>query len=141
MSFNWAYCREVAQQLYDEAKKLQETNSELREAKFRAAISRAYYAAYQTAKDFLIAKNYYYPSNDESRSDHAYVIQTFNKLQDVKKDRIRTDLYTLRQARVSADYESVFDSDIASSLESAAEAALSYSLRVIENIKKLQKQK
>jgi uncharacterized protein (UPF0332 family) len=142
MSFEWSIYRNIAQELFDSALTVTDaTQTGLREGRFRLCISAAYYAAFQTAKEYLIERNFYYPSDDASRSGHIYVIRTFDMVRDVKAKTIKTDLDIIRRYRVVADYEKVFQTKDSNDPEDIATRTLAKSQLVIELVKKLQRQK
>jgi uncharacterized protein (UPF0332 family) len=108
MGFDWSYYLEVAQELTDQAK---EAPPELQEAKYRAAISRAYYAAFGSARDHL---RYTERKKEPAYTPniHEYVIQTFlNHLDsdgqhpDPDGESIGDHLMTMRKERNAVDYD------------------------------------
>jgi HEPN domain-containing protein len=141
MSFEWTVFKDNAQRFYELG--LEQTERpEISEGLFRSCISRAYYSAYQYAKEYLINIGSYYPSQDESRSDHIYVINRFNLVKDQKASFIFNDLNWLRRYRVASDYSKAFEvQGQKPNTEKSAKEALNAANRVIENIKKLQRQK
>jgi len=68
---------------------------------YRAAISRAYYAAFRTAHEQL---NWYGVYVDESKGSHVGVIQAFLDSLDSERQEIGKLLKTLKAYRVAADY-------------------------------------
>ncbi|WP_217355207.1 hypothetical protein [Aphanizomenon sp. UHCC 0183] len=115
MKFNWAEYLELAKELADITSTISsdsETDSKPRisEAKLRSSISRAYYAA------FCIARNYlrdvlHEPRLSKARTgdtnEHQFVADEFryNKSKNKKMIEIGNDLGRLRQSRNKADYD------------------------------------
>jgi uncharacterized protein (UPF0332 family) len=97
VSFNWFEFLGFAQSLIEDTV----TRSHGEAAKFRAAVSRAYYAAHGTAREKLRHERYVLPKT----RTHHFVIDAFRKSSDRDRIRIGDDLNTLRSERVKADYE------------------------------------
>jgi len=70
----------------------------------RAAIGRAYYAAFLKARAFLKDKDRD-PNVPTNASAHFYVREAFRNSPDSKRKDIGDDLLDLRKARNKADYE------------------------------------
>ena len=101
MPFNWSYYLDVAQELADQAA---EAPPELQEAKYRAAISRAYYAVFCRARNHLR----YIDGIEEPKPPikiHSYVINTFIDDPDPDRQGIGSHLYRMRDNRNAADYD------------------------------------
>jgi uncharacterized protein (UPF0332 family) len=129
MKFDWSEYFNLANQL---------VTVETNEAKQRSSISRAYYAA------FCLARNYlrdYQGCTRLSRRDfdanvHQYVAEEFNKF-DPKNKRmveIGRDLERLRSFRNNADYE-----DTIFSLQKNTLMSLRLAQNIIDNINRLMK--
>jgi uncharacterized protein (UPF0332 family) len=95
MSFNWSRYLSLAQQLY--------SNSNGDEAFLRSAISRAYYAAFVTARNHLRDKDRI--RNIPVIDAHNFVITQFELSQNPLRNRIGVKLRNLRKWRNFADYE------------------------------------
>jgi uncharacterized protein (UPF0332 family) len=108
MSFDWSEYLNLAWELAGRPKKASN-----QEAKLRSAISRAYYAAYRTARNYL-RDNEGYNSFDADNS-HKNVIDKFRLANDEKRIEIGKNLAFLRTARNKADYNDRF-SDLAGSV-------------------------
>jgi hypothetical protein len=96
MSFDWSEFVGFAQNLIGDP----ETHIHGQEAKFRAAISRAYYGAYGTAAEKLKGEGHTLPRD----SVHKTVIERFRTSPDSTRQAIASELDTLRKERVKADY-------------------------------------
>ena len=73
------------------------------EAEWRSAISRAYYAAFHTAREFLIRLRFRVPAGEQA---HAHLWLRLSNTGDVKSDAIGRLLRDLRGRRNNADYDS-----------------------------------
>lgn len=109
MSFDWSEYLTLAHGLLDP-----HTDIATLEARCRAAISRAYYAAFGKAKNYLrdVAKDREIPSSGRV---HEYVIRQFLSNADSTHKKIGEILRDLRRRRNMADY----DDDIANILSDA----------------------
>jgi uncharacterized protein (UPF0332 family) len=142
MKFNWAEYLELAKELADITSTISsdsETDSKPRisEAKLRSSISRAYYAA------FCIARNYlrdvlHEPRLSKARTgdtnEHQFVADEFryNKSKNKKMIEIGNDLGRLRQSRNKADYD-----DTIYTLEKDMKFSLKIAQNIIEKITEL----
>lgn len=102
MTFNWSEYLEVARALTGAF-----SNPHSDEAKYRAAISRSYYAAFCTARDYLVTVD---PSLEEalrptSRFKPSGVHQRVLDEFETKDRKIRKNLRKLFDRRLVADYE------------------------------------
>lgn len=100
MSFNWSEYLGLAQQLAGKAQ-----ISATQESRLRSAISRAYYAA------FILARNYLRDEESISiprQEGHKYVIDQFNNDADPTRRGIGESLKRLRYNRNKADYDDTF---------------------------------
>ena len=103
MSFNWTEYFDVAQELYEQAKK----SPVYQEAKVRIVISRAYYSAFGMARDHLRYKeriSEFQQMNGERANIHEHVRKTFANSTDLKRAEIGANLDRLRKYRNIADY-------------------------------------
>jgi uncharacterized protein (UPF0332 family) len=106
------------------------------EACFRVAISRAYYAAFCTARNY--AKDYDDLSLHRTGKDHNTVknhyvsANNFDSQQNRKRRLIGSNLHRLRNLRNKADYDDIF-----SSLEKEAKQAIIFSTQVINLLEDL----
>ncbi len=101
MRFDWPYYLEVAQDLTEQAA---DAPPELQEAKYRAAISRAYYAVFGRARHHLC----YIERRKEPAyiNLHRYVTQTFaDAPDDPDRQGIGFHLGRMRDDRNAADYD------------------------------------
>lgn len=97
MSFSWAEFNTFAQEIIAHPA----LNSSV-EVTCRAGVSRAYYAAFCTVRDYLVDENVYI---DRTRDAHAQVIDEFQRGTDQRRKRIGAHLKTLRAWRNTADYD------------------------------------
>ncbi|RQW77060.1 MAG: HEPN domain-containing protein [Methanothrix sp.] len=103
VDFNWKKYLDLADEL---------AANRTDEAKIRASISRAYYAAFCNARNYMIEKdlNKFPP---EEKEHHKYLVKYFKGEADESKtdnldgtrDRIGRDLNSMRHDRRKADYE------------------------------------
>jgi uncharacterized protein (UPF0332 family) len=98
MSFAWAEFNVFAQEIIAHPA----LNSGV-EVVCRTAISRAYYAAFCTAHDFLVNVEHVYI--DPTRDAHAQVAVGFQGRGDRPRRRVGAHLKTLRAQRNTADYD------------------------------------
>ena len=101
MSFNWSYFLVVAEALVQGAE-----DSSPNEAIYRIAISRAYYAAVCTMRNYLRDKGELLPS--DKADVHNEIADWLRKSKDSERQKIGNRLKQLRADRNSADYEDVF---------------------------------
>ncbi|MBM4329401.1 MAG: DNA-binding protein [Deltaproteobacteria bacterium] len=97
MTFDWSEFLGFAQSLSKHSNPLPHGD----EAKYRAAVSRAYYAAHHTAHERLRNEGL----SLAGRNIHNQVINEFRNSRDRSRVRIGDDLDSLRGKRVKADYE------------------------------------
>ncbi len=105
MSFHWSEYLDLAQELTRES-----LASPLREAMFRTAISRAYYAAFGQARNRLVIIDG--EEIPRGANTHQHVINTFEDSNDSRRRTIGHLLHHLRSTRNAADYESIFRRDL-----------------------------
>jgi uncharacterized protein (UPF0332 family) len=101
MSFNWSDYLTLAQELTSES-----INSPLEEAHLRAAISRAYYAAFCTARNFLSDKDGY--STPGGTNVHRDIVDKFEASSDMTRRKVGALLRSLRGIRNIVDYQEAF---------------------------------
>lgn len=75
----------------------------INDARWRAAIGRAYYAAFCSARDFLRSRGEI--PTDKSKSTHHLVISRFRGYNDPKWASIGDKLSDMKDERTTADYE------------------------------------
>lgn len=98
--FDWTAYLELAQELAHQG-----TQSPNDEAKLRSAVSRAYYAAYCTARNRLRDKDTgQVPRGTDA---HSFVWDCFSASPDDRRKRIGESGQRLRRDRNSADYDDV----------------------------------
>ena len=123
MSFSWAEYYTLAEDLIHSS-----GLSASDEAKYRTAISRAYYAALGLARKYLINEGYPVPETAES---HYTVKRDFIQVSKNLKDRryavVGQKLGILRDERAKADYD-----DIVIRVKEIAEGAIEDSKYIIE---------
>ena len=107
------------------------SNNSIKEAYYRAAISRAYYAAFCSARNYLRdTLNLRIPLENT----HNFVINEFKERWDIKNSRtISNTLYTLRKDRNNADY----DDNPIRNVDSTATRVMRDSQKIVELINQL----
>ena len=101
MSFDWSEYLTLAQELTSAS-----TSSPIQKAHLRAAISRAYYAAFCKARNYLLNKDgYVTPRNTNAHQD---IITKFEGSGDMGRRKVGTLLRSLRVLRNIVDYEEIF---------------------------------
>jgi hypothetical protein len=123
MKFNWTEYLTLAQDLVEI-----ETN----EAKQRASISRAYYAAFCVARNYL--RDYRNEIPKRGENEHKFVADKFQSLayNDSRMREIGNDLSRLRRERNQADYN-----DIVSNLPSRTKLSLKFAQNILDKIAEL----
>ncbi len=97
MTFDWSEYLKLAQELAGQA-----INSASQEAKLRSSVSRAYYAAFCKARNYLHdIEGHLIPSTGEA---HKYVRDVFKRSPDRSRRKIGNNLDRLRIDRNKADY-------------------------------------
>lgn len=122
MSFDWTEFLDLAQALAS-----QERKPATEEAKLRSAISRAYYAAYCTARNRLGAISFHV------RDKHTYVWNHFQNSTDDALKEIGKNGHRLRKDRNKADYDNFI-----SNLPYLTSADLILSNTILLHLSKLQ---
>lgn len=97
MSFNWSDYLTLAQQLAGKA-----NISSSQESRLRSAISRAYYAAFIQARNYLRDRM---GISIPLKNTHQFVISQFQNNTDPRYQEIGTGLRILRSERNRADYK------------------------------------
>lgn len=124
MSFNWSEYLALAQQLAGKAQ-----ISATQESRLRSAISRAYYAA------FIQARNYLRDTMGLSiprQNTHQYVSDQFQNSSDPIHQQIGGSLARLRYRRTKADYD-----DVVANLPNLTQRSLKLAAQVISNLQRL----
>lgn len=115
MNFDWSKYFELAQDLADinslnSSGSATNPKSKIYEAKLRSSVSRAYYAAFCLARNYL--RDFLHdPRLSKARNgdtnEHQYVADEFkhNKAKNKKMIEVGSDLGRLRQFRNKSDYE------------------------------------
>ena len=138
MSFQWSEYLDVAQQLAEQARN---APPELQEARYRASISRACYAAFGKARDHLrFQENIQEPrplvsSAGERLNIHQYVRETFMNRPGL--EGVGADLNRMRLYRNRVDYD---DTNLLQRLPWAAQDTLTRAKRVFTRLDSLQQQ-
>ncbi|BBD69375.1 hypothetical protein NIES4072_32940 [Nostoc commune NIES-4072] len=101
MNFDWSEYLKVAKELAGAA-----TTSANQEAKFRAAISRAYYAAFIEARNYLRDQQGH--SIPTTGNAHKYVSDQFDISSEPQRQLLAKELVKLRLYRNQADYVDKF---------------------------------
>lgn len=96
MRFNWNRYLDLAKDLEAKGK-----TSPQDEAQLRCAVSRAYYAAFCIARNFLIREGHVPPKNEV----HYYVYNEFSISEDEDRRRIGGYLKAMSSRRKRADYD------------------------------------
>lgn len=122
MSFDWTEYLNLAEELAGQAQK-----PSTEEARLRSAISRAYYAAFSTARYKLPS----IPSN-LAGSVHTYVWKNYKNNNDLTRSQIGANGDRLRKDRNRADYDTTV-----SNLPKLTEKALKVSSLTISLLKTL----
>jgi uncharacterized protein (UPF0332 family) len=125
MMFDWYQYLVLAEYLYDNRDTLPD-----REACLRAAISKAYYAAFCSARNY--ARDFDRLDLDESAQDHGSVKKHYIRAPDPKNRQVGNFLDRLRDLRNQADY-----SDTVDRLEDLAKVAISQSKQVHTLLKQI----
>ncbi len=126
MSFDWLQFLTFAQELPRTS-----LPSTLHEAMLRSSISRAYYAAFGLARDYLITQEG--RAVPRGTNIHWFVTTAFERSSDPSRQVIGHLLHHLRSVRNAADYDRVFPRDVLG----VARAALQESREVIQMLEQL----
>lgn len=100
MSFNWIDYLTLAENLAKDP-----SLPGPKEASFRAAISRAYYGAFCTARNFAETNENPPVFRTGKTTDHKLIIEHFSKSSDPARKKIGANLDRLRSDRNKADYD------------------------------------
>ena len=98
MSFDWLDYLRLAEALVDQV-----SNATRQEAQLRTAISRAYYAAFGKAREYLRQES---TSSEPPAGIHSYVQRQFRASKYKVRQQIAWNLNQLQIRREKADYES-----------------------------------
>jgi len=130
MSFDWRKYLTFAELMYEKANS-EDSDCHDKETFYRCAISRAYYAVFCLARNYLkdFENQQFY--SDEHRKVHSFFI---NK-QDTEKRKIGNQLKMLHQDRKKADYDDSFDQYEAPSLK--AQKSVKMAKKIEESIDSL----
>ena len=103
MTFEWRHLLDLAEELSkaDVREELPEQDGGFRQAALRSAVSRAYYAAYHTVREYLRNAGRGEPPRGDS---HTWVWRQLDRRQRLE-GRIQREGFNLLKARKSADYE------------------------------------
>jgi uncharacterized protein (UPF0332 family) len=107
MSFNWSNFLTLATTLVNVS-----NESEVAEAALRSAMSRAYYAAFCAARNFLYERGELSPTR--TGQDHGRVKDHFKNSNHKAMQQIGYWLERLFEKRVQADYENTFPGNLTS---------------------------
>lgn len=142
MSFDWSEYFELAQYLADinsvnSSGSAINPKSRLSEAKLRSSISRAYYAAFCIARNYLrdfLHDPKLLKARNGDLNEHKYVAEEFkhNRAKNKKMIEVGNDLSKLRQYRNKSDYD-----DRIYSLEKEVQFSLKLAENVISKITEL----
>lgn len=126
MSFDWSQYLHLAEELRETA-----ARSIVEEAKLRSAVSRAYYAAFCKARNYLrhIDRD---PNIPEDGRIHSYIKNEFVKSSDRVRRRIGSNLDRLRSDRRKADYDNAVPG-----LHGMARVSLFLAKRVLSDLVRL----
>lgn len=130
MSFNWTAYLDVAKELCGKTNGIALTA----EAKSRCAISRSYYSAFCSSRNFLINKGNVIP---EDGSAHMQVRQEFYNSTDQTWKQIANNLNRLRLARNKADYCNSYKGSNRATVHYEALTSLSHSESILNDLNKL----
>lgn len=139
MSFDWSEYLDIAQELFTQAK----NNSPHQEANLRIAISRAYYAVFNKARDHLRRHDKLrepaplVDSNGNYINIHAYVREKFKNSADADYQEIGLALERMVKDRNAADYDLaniVFNKPLFT-----AQVNLMWAKDALQRLKRLQK--
>lgn len=143
MTFDWSEYLALAQEMAELTanachKSTTDTKANMPEARLRSSISRSYYAAYCSARNYLrdfehdrkLLRN-----RDRDFNEHQYVAQEFTNKTDKNSKEIGKDLSRLREHRNRSDYDDIFGN--LNSLKKEADFCLKLARNIIENLKKI----
>lgn len=138
MNFDWNEYLLLAQDLCN---KKPPSAAYSNEAKYRCAISRAYYSAFCVAKNYLLNSGQDFQECSETSKIHHEVKMAFKSIRNNQICvQIGENLERLRKNRNKADYDNIYNGR-QSVIQNDALISLGYSANVISNIKKLEEMK
>jgi uncharacterized protein (UPF0332 family) len=123
MSFDWQDYLTLAEALVRERGYLA-----LEDACLRSAISRAYYAAFVSARNFATARDGFIPCH--TGADHGRVKKHFKRSSDRARRQVGVELGRIWGHRTSADYDDVFQG----ALPAATQASLQHARNVLSTL-------
>lgn len=126
MRFDWSEYLNLANKLV----RAKSTTPQADEACHRAAVSRAYYAAYCLARN--LARGRGWVTLTGSAKDHATVKNYFKNSRQRKKKQIGVDLERLRADRNDADYKDILSNP--SAIASVSIARANKILRILSSL-------
>ena len=127
MSYNWNSFLELAKELKNGAE-----DAEIKDARLRTAISRAYYCAFHLARNFLRDVEADQGLTNDGY-DHIYVKEKFKDDDNQERRKIGTSLERLKSNRTKADYR---DNTI-NGLERTTSYSLELADEIVEGLKKI----
>lgn len=139
MSFDWSEYFDIAQELATQAK----NNTPHQEAKLRAAISRAYYAVFNKARDHLRRHDRIkepvplVDSNGNRINIHAYVREQFKNGLNQDYQEIGLALERMIKDRNAADYD--LTNVVFNNPQFTTQANLMWAKDALQRLKRLQK--
>jgi uncharacterized protein (UPF0332 family) len=117
MSFDWTDYLTLAKRLTDKA----DNDANLREAKYRDAISRAYYSAFGNAcKQW---QQDHPTSSIPQTNTHKFIINDYTKSAATERQKIGKRLRILRNHRNNADYVDIFPDKLAETAQKSLQLA------------------
>lgn len=128
MSFDWPDYLTLAQALSGD-----NTAAPSEEARLRAALSRAYYAVYGTAR--AVARAQGYVPQRAIETSHQGLIRYFKESPDRVRKSIGANLERMQKNRERADYERLFGGNLAFEVS----AMLKLGASVLETLKQIQR--
>lgn len=140
MSFDWSQYLDVAQELAEQAKK---APFPLQEARYRASISRAYYAVFGKARnhlrhyDKLQEPNPLIGSKGERINIHQYVRENFTSSSDEERREVGLTLDRMIQNRNIADYD--LNHIMLKNLSFTVQVSLKWTKEALATLNRLQK--
>jgi uncharacterized protein (UPF0332 family) len=128
MTFDWEDYLRLAEALLRERSRLAPE-----EACLRSAISRAYYAAFASVRNFARQREGLFLG--KSGSVHKSLVEHFKCSPDRVRKQVGNDLNRIRGCRASADYDDIFkDPRGPRSLLDAAEASLTWAREILKTL-------
>lgn len=131
--FNWREFHTIAKYLHENYEDIADITPE---AAYRSAIGRAYYAAFNTARNFA-KEEFEVDTSGATRESHKEIIKLFNlfKNENSEYSKIAFDLNRMKEYRKSADYKKIFPK---TDPNTAAKLTLKYSENVMDVLSNIQ---